>query len=538
MIEAGQPTLGDLVETVGLGVLEVLSTPRGLDVTIGNAVIVDPDEEWAGEAGDVLLAVGVDPGRPEALALLARAGAAQAAAVVVKRRGAGAADPALVEAAAAAGVALLAATPDVAWGQLHALVRTAAATGGPTADRGPGGVPIGDLFALANAVAAMVGGPVTIEDTRSTVLAYSSLEDGDIDDARRATILGRRVPDEWVRRLQDDGVFRRLFREEGVVRAEYPELGIKPRLATAVRAGDEILGSVWVQEGGRSLGPEAEAALQEGARIAALHMLRHRSGADLERSRRAELLRAALDGRIAPDALAPVLQVTATAGLTVVAFELVDAGEVAAISVLADRAASLVTLYCESYRRQAAAVAVGPVIYVLVPLADADDRARLPALAAGIRERAAEALHLQLRAGIGRTVPGLAWLLDSRREADRVLRALAATPWAGPVATVDGVRARVVLDQLRELAVGDPELRSGKLELLVDHDREKGTEYVATLRSFFAHLGDVPAAAKAQSVHANTFRYRLRRLAETAAIDLDDPVERLVLQLQLHFLPD
>jgi DNA-binding PucR family transcriptional regulator len=143
-----------------------------------------------------------------------------------------------------------------------------------------------------------------------------------------------------------------------------------------------------------------------------------------------------------------------------------------------------------------------------------------------------------MRAGIGRTVPVLAQLLDSRREADRVLRALAATPSAGPVAAVDDVRARVVLDQLRELAVADEGLRAGKLDVLLAHDSDKDTEYVPTLRSFFEHQGDVPAAANALGVHANTFRYRLRRLSETASIDLDDAVECLVLQLQLHFLAD
>jgi hypothetical protein len=533
----GEPTLGDLVEAVGVGVLELLAAPKGLDVTIGDVVIFDAGEQLVVQAGDVVLAVGVDARRPEAHDLLRDAGAAGAAAVVVKVRD-DVASPQLVSAAADAGVALLGATPDVAWGQLHALVRAVTATAGLQGDLGPGGIAVGDLFALANAVAAMVGGPVTIEDPRSTVLAYSSLDDDGIDDARRATILGRRVPDEWIRRLTDDGVFRRLFRSPGIVRAEYPELGIKPRIATAVRAGDEILGLIWVQEGERPLGDEAETALLEAARVAALHLLRYRSSADLERGRRTELLRAALDGRVSPDALAPVLQVAPNAGLTVVAFELVDAGDVAAVSVVADRAASLITLYCESYRRQAAAVAVGPVVYVVVPQVDADDRGRLPALAAGIIERAAEALHVQLRSGIGETVPAVSGLLASRREADRVLRAMEATAWSAPAATVDDVRAHVVLHQLQELAAADSSLRAGKLDLLIQQDRERGTEYVGTLRSFFAHLGDVPAAARAQEVHANTFRYRLRRLAEVAGIDLDDPVERLVLQLQLQFFAE
>lgn len=523
------PLLGEIVEHVGEGVLDVRAAPKGLDVAVAQVVIYDPAEDWVGGAGDVVLAVGVEP--RQAAALLARAGEAGVAAVVLKARPE-AEVPELGDAAREAGVALLVTTPEVAWGQLHALLRTAAAAAGLPPDRAPGGVPMGDLFALANAVAAMVGGPVTIEDPRSTVLAYSS-HDGQIDEGRRATILGRRVPDEWIKRLQDDGVFRRLARDPGVLRVEYDELGIRPRLVTAIRAGDEILGSIWVQEAERPLEDDAEAALLEAAGIAALHLLRHRAGADLERGRRAELLRAALDGRAAPEALAPVLQITPATPLTIVAFEPVGSLDPAAASALADRVASLVTLYCESYRRPATAVAVGPVVYLLTP--DDGERAHLPVLVQGIVDRAAEALSVSLRAGIGATVAGVASVVDARHEADRVLRALASTG-AGAVASIDDVRARVILQRLQELAVHDESLRAGKLDVLLAHDREKGTEYVPTLRAYFAALGDVPAAAASQGVHANTFRYRLRRLGEVAGLDLDDPVERLVVELQLYFL--
>jgi hypothetical protein len=531
---ASGPTLGDLIETVG--VLDVLVAPNGIDVRVGEVVIHDAEEGWAGDRDDVVLAVGVDPTRPAALALVDAAGDAGAAALVIKTRGRTGLEP-LLDAARARGVAVLAAPGELAWGQLHAFVRTATATGG---GEDKGGAPIGDLFTLANAVAGMMGGPVTIEDPRSTVLAYSNLADHEVDDGRRATILGHRVPDEWIKRQQDDGVFRKLFREQGVVRHHYAEFGLKPRLAIAIRAGDEILGAIWVQEGDRPLDAEAETALTESARIAALHLLRHRSSADLERGRRTELLRAALEGRVAPDALASILQLVPATPLTVLGIELQapSAEDNAAVAVLADRAASMVTLYCESYRRQAAVVAIGAVVYVLVPHPDAEDRERLPALATGVCDRVAEALRVEVRAGIGRTVPTIGDLLVSRREADRVLRALRATPGSGPVATADSVRGRVVIQFLQELAVNEPTLRAGKLDELLDHDAKRGTEYVATLRGFFEALGDMPAAAAAQGIHPNTFRYRMRRLAETADIDLDDPIERLVLQLQLYFLAD
>src|SRR3954452_15082458 len=52
----------------------------------------------------------------------------------------------------------------------------------------------GDLFALANGVAAVVGGAVTVEDTEMRVLAYSNWPHHKIDDMRRNVILQRQVP--------------------------------------------------------------------------------------------------------------------------------------------------------------------------------------------------------------------------------------------------------------------------------------------------------------------------------------------------------
>ena len=89
---------------------------------------------------------------------------------------------------------------------------------------------------------------------------------------------------------------------------------------------------------------------------------------------------------------------------------------------------------------------------------------------------------------------------------------------------------------LRDLGSGDPYLRAGRVELLRQHDQRKGTSYVETLTAYFDAFGYVPLAAKAIFVHPNTFRYRLRRLTELSGLDLDDPVERLVAELQLRIL--
>jgi hypothetical protein len=82
---------------------------------------------------------------------------------------------------------------------------------------------------------------------------------------------------------------------DGLVR--FPQMDADlPRAAIAIRAGSLPLGTIWAIEGEDGIGPQAERAILDGARLAALHMLRARSAPDLERLRRGELLRALAEG--------------------------------------------------------------------------------------------------------------------------------------------------------------------------------------------------------------------------------------------------
>lgn len=519
-------TLGDLL--LNLGVIDVVRAPRGLDVVVGETVIHDPAAPPPLEPGAFVLGVGVDAGGSDALELVARCGRAKAAAVALKTPDP--APPALCDASESSGVALLSVPPEMTWGQAHALARTARAGASESAEAS--GTPLGDLFALANAFAAMVGGPVTIEDRHSRVLAYSSHVD-EIDEPRRRTILGRRVPEEWLARLEDAGVFRRLWAGE-LVRYEADEdLELRPRMALAVRAGDEILGSLWVAEGDRRLGRQAEEALREAARIAALHLIRHRTAEDLDRTIRAEVLGGLLEGGGGSvDAVAYRLGVAPDSTFAVLAFEPRSTDE-AESAIQRGRVADLVSLYGEAFRQRSASVAIGRTVYVLLPGPDPARPQRLVDVAADIVRRAEESLGIGLRAGIGSIVPHLRDAPRSRREADQVLRALADTG-AGTVADFEAARTRVALVDLRDFVAERPHLRSAKLRRLAEHDAAHSTAYVQTLRCYLEALGDVPRAARAANVHVNTLRYRLRRLVEIAHIALDDPDERLLLELDLR----
>lgn len=525
-------TLEAVVEALGAGLVRLVTAPRGLDVPVGEPVVHDPLADPSPGPSDLLLAVGVDPHRASAIDVVTACGARGAVGVLLKDDGE--LPPGLVAAADAAGVALLVAPQAAAWGQLHTLLRTARSVSAP---RGPGasGAPLGDLFGLADALASAVGGAVSIEDERSTVLAYST-GPHPTDEARRAAILGRRVPEPWRALLDEAGVFRRIVTSDEVVHVERLEaIGNAPRLVVGVRAGGEALGSIWVQEGDRPFGPDDEQALREAASLAALHLLRARSGEDLERRRSGDQLRAVLDGRLPANLLAETLQMRADTPVVLIGIEPVagveDTGET---GVLADRIADFLVFSCAAFRRRAVAAGVGRTTYaVLAGRTGGVDEARQ--LVADLAGRISTGLRVSIRAAAADEQSGLARLTEARLDVDLALRVQASRAQAAPV-HVEDVRAASVLVQLCDLAAERPGLLSGKVRLLEASDRERSTTYVPTLRAFLDAFGDVRLAADAVGVHPNTFRYRLRRLSELAGLDLADPEQRLVAQLQLHLL--
>jgi DNA-binding PucR family transcriptional regulator len=160
--------------------------------------------------------------------------------------------------------------------------------------------------------------------------------------------------------------------------------------------------------------------------------------------------------------------------------------------------------------------ALGPIFYVV---SGADDE--LVQLAEAAVADAARVFDVSVRAGIGR----------SRAEADGALRCAGG---ARGVVHIDDVRAQVVLAALRPLAEDVRHPHADRLDRLRALDARRDTGYIDTLLAWFDTGGSVSAAAARVHVHVNTFRYRLRRIAAVSGIDLDDPDERLALELQLR----
>jgi DNA-binding PucR family transcriptional regulator len=104
------------------------------------------------------------------------------------------------------------------------------------------------------------------------------------------------------------------------------------------------------------------------------------------------------------------------------------------------------------------------------------------------------------------------------------------------IATFNQVRAQAFLLDLQDIPSLEAHLDAGRVAALMRYDAEHGTAYVESLRAYLEAMGDVNVAAKRVHVHRNTLRYRLGKLCELVELDLEDPAERLVCELQLWFL--
>lgn len=506
-------TLGDLLDVVGGPALRLHTAPAGQAVPVTEAVLYDGHLPLPRLPGALLLAVGVPAA--QAGPLLRAAAEAGLTGVVVR----GADGP--VAEARAHGVALLSVAEDAAWHHVHLLLASAIAARPSAAAPSDSG--LGDLFALADAIATATGGATAIEDPRQRILAYSTVPGQPVDEDRRQGILGRQVPAS----TENTEQYRRLFAADRPIGLPALSAGDLPRLAMPVRVGGETLGSVWVIDGG-ALAPDAEDTLAQGASTAALLLLRARAARELARYQGGELLRRLLDGT-APDAATAAERLGVAGPARVAAFVLDSAASVPDTERTALRLLDVVRLQCEARYGRHAGVLVDGAVYAVLP--GPGERHRR--LAEDIVARAGQALRVPVRAALGEVVPDATGLADSRADADLVLRVLDAEL---PVATVDEVRARVTLLRLSEVMGERRELSAGAWRRVLAYDAGHRTAYARTLVSWFDAGCDMAGAAKLLAVHPNTCRYRLRQLQQHAGVDLDDPDERLVLWLQLRAL--
>jgi len=217
-----------------------------------------------------------------------------------------------------------------------------------------------------------------------------------------------------------------------------------PRLAVGVRAGNELLGSIWVVDAAEKLGPDAEQTLTAAANIAALRLLAARTASDHARHQRGDLLRRVLTDPASAALLAPQLGLSPDTAVAVAAFIVVSSDPDGALaSYAAMRFTDLVSLHCEAHFGRHGCALIDGTVYALLPAHPSRHSHR--DLVADIARRAQRALRVPIRAGLGSRVAGLRSAVMSRQEADLVLRVLAdqqGEPGEPLIAAIEDVQGR------------------------------------------------------------------------------------------------
>jgi hypothetical protein len=332
-------------------------------------------------------------------------------------------------------------------------------------------------------------------------------------------------------------VFRDLYSSDRPIHITDIEGTQMDRAAVRIRAGDEILGSMWAAVV-EPLSEERMLAFADASKLVALHMLRARAGADVERRLRSELVATALEGGRNAGAAACRLGVN-VGPVCVMAMAMrtpPDNAIVPQAEAELQRVGAALALHLTAIHPRSAAAPVGGIHYGIMPISRASAEGPLRPLHVAGQFLSRIGQRPDVVIGVGSVAADFTGLARSRHDADRALRVLRDGVREMTAASIDDVRVDSMLLELRDLLAADGLQATGSLARLLDYDRKHHAEMLATLRAWLDAFGDVNRAAATVHVHPNTFRYRMRRLTEISGIDLDDPDARFGAMLQLRLL--
>jgi DNA-binding PucR family transcriptional regulator len=433
------------------------------------------------------------------------------------------------------GIVLLGLAAGASWTQLSYLLSTSLGVRAYLRADHELAKPAGDLFALANAVGDLLDAPITIEDRNWQVLAFSDRQD-EADQARLETIAGRKNPGYITRAYQAKGVFKELTTSTRPVYLAPVSGQMLPRVAVAIRAGNEVFGSIWAAVEG-PLTPEREQAFIDCGKLVALHMLRQSVATDMSRRFKAQRLMTLLEGDAGAGDAARTLGLLQPA--IVWAWGLQSANDAASIEqaeAQRQRALEALTFQVSTLHPSAAITTLGDVAYAVIPVSERLSDAERESVRAAQNFLDRISRQFGGKVGVSRVAHDYSQLPMCRRDADRALRVLQEGGRNGEAGGITALDIEALMLELRDLAIEKGHQPSVVVNRLLQYDRDKNAELTETMSRWLQSFGDVRAAAKAMQVHPNTFRYRLRRAIEVGQIDETDRSGLFSLMMELRLL--
>ncbi|MGO1975034.1 MAG: PucR family transcriptional regulator [Propionibacteriaceae bacterium] len=367
------------------------------------------------------------------------------------------------------------------------------------------------LDALARWISDQSGEPVTVEDLDSRVLAYA-VGGKEVDSIRRQTILSGEVPAWRIERLMSSGFLPAVWRSDDVVIRDAE--GIDPaRMAVALKAGTETIGTIWAAMGENADREKLRRLLLSVRKSASTMLLRETNRDRYEWSMQQSALADLLSSGVDPGVPAALLGLERTAVHFVLAL-----GKDTAVS-------RDLLFHIQALRTGTMVVRVRSELFAIMPLEEDTDPDQQAAGLERDLQRVTRGRDHGLIA-VGSPALDLAALRESADLARRVLR-VAHLQWVpvrrvarGPTVLMgrDAEEALVLLRAVELLSPAADEIMA-PLDALELHDAHHGTRLVETIAAVVEHPKNLADAARELGVHANSLRYRLERIADITRTD-------------------
>ncbi|MDD1475507.1 PucR family transcriptional regulator [Arthrobacter sp. H16F315] len=526
------PTLADVARSAGSEIVSLVEMPADDRQIVAGSVLYDSTAVPARYPGAVALAIGLSLSGKRLGVKVRELRDAGYVAIVYKSNGSS--DAALRAAAREAGLALFRAADAVPWNQLAEIMDAAVVphrqSGHTLVDIRPG-----DLFDLANTVAAQTGGAIAVADPDQTILAYSTLPDQPIDETRRSSILRLHVPHS----VETDKDYRRVHAATDALEVATADPLLR-RTAISIRAGGSVLGSLWLLERAEHHTEDANRILREAANVAALHILHKRTTYVSNLTRQIDLVQPLLFEPQRAELAAIRLGISAPS-VRVAALGAWPAGGTASETLQSRlRLFDAIRTACAIRLPSAVCGFSDNIVYIVLPQSTESSRQFQRTALLKIVQNARRLLARPVLAALGGAAT-INRLGESRVNAELVLAELARNVAEGRIAADsddvvsddESLGASLQLRQIVTSLTAAGQLPGAHALRIADYDEQHKKSFEETIYAYLRCSGNAVEAAKTLAVHVNTVRYRLSRVEELFGLDLADPETRLLLWLQL-----
>ncbi|GAB3794271.1 PucR family transcriptional regulator [Virgibacillus kimchii] len=389
------------------------------------------------------------------------------------------------------------------------------------------------LDELADYIGDFFDCPITIEDANHHVVAYSKHKEN-VDEARIATIMNRKVPDKVLNGLWKNGVMPKLIdSNEPVLIPEITEIGLGNRVAISIWKKSEVLGFIWIHTSDKTLTQEALSLLKEASEQVKKLLLAKQSGKRNAEENYKDFFWQLLTGsQKDPNEIhkqARHFNVTLKDNLTVVVFRFSDK-----ITEQMEKHA----YYLAETQTQVQVIFrlfdENEFILLVRIIKSEEVTDRLNEFIEQFIHRISTQLKLQkINGAAGLVYDAATHMNHSYKEAMHTIHLQSYIPdELEHTFLYEDLGIYKFIDDLYKIWKQQSK-KNKYIRRLQEYDGKNQTSLLKTLYYFLQADSNVHRAAKQLFIHQNTMNYRLKRISEVSGLDLKDPVQKTAVYIEL-----